>query len=117
MKLTKAEIEEIITYEVVVDCYSDEEANMGWAIYMEESIYYPFEAEYQVKKKDGKRLWSKVKVVGNKTDESNFEGGSYYVEIEFNDMVIPVDVDKLRNIEADGETMEALQVWQNRNNY
>ena len=32
MKLTKAEIEQIIDYEVVVDCYSEEEANMGWAI-------------------------------------------------------------------------------------
>jgi len=34
MKLTKVEIEEIIDYEIVVDCYSDEEVNMGWAIYM-----------------------------------------------------------------------------------
>jgi len=72
MKLTKAEIEKIITYEVVVDCYSEEEANMGWAIYMEENISYPFEAEYQVKKKEGKRHWSKVRVVSNETDESNF---------------------------------------------
>jgi len=117
MKLTNTEIEEIITYEVVVDCYSDDEANMGWAIYMEENIYYPFEAEYQVKKKDGKKLWSKVTVVGNETDESNFEGGSYYVEIEYNDILIPVDLDKLRNIMADNETMKALQVWQYRNNY
>ncbi len=117
MKLTTTEIEEIIDYEIIVDCYEEEEVNMGWAIYMEENIYYPFEAEYQVKKKDGKRLWSNVKVVGNETDESNFEGGSYYVEVEYNDILIPVDLDKLRNIEADEETMKALQVWQYRNNY
>lgn len=117
MKLTTAEIEEIITYEIVVDCYDDGEANMGWAIYMEENIYYPFEAEYQVKKKDGPKLWTKVMVVDNETDESNFEGGSYYVEIEYNDILIPVDLDKLRNIKADEETMKALQVWQYRNSY
>ncbi len=114
MKLTKAEIEEIITYEIIVDCYSEEEANTGWDIYMGENIIYPFEAEYQVKKKDGKRFWSKVKVVGN---ESDFEGGSYYVEIEYKEIVIPVDLDKLRNFKADEETMKALQVWQHRNNY
>jgi len=117
MKLTKAEIKQIIDYEIVVDCYDDGEVNMGWAIYMEENIYYPFEAEYQVKKKDGKRLWSKVSVIGNETDESNFEGGNYYVEIEYNDIVIPADLDKLRNIKADEETMKTLQVWQHRKNY
>ena len=117
MKLTKAEIEEIITYEVIVDCYDDVEVNMGWAIYMEENIYYPFDAEYQVRRKDGTKLWTKVKVVGNETDESNFEGGSYYVEIEYNDIIIPADLDKLRNIKADEETMKTLQVWQHRNNY
>jgi len=116
MKLTKVEIEEIIIDEIIVDCYSDDEVNMGWAIYMEENISYPFEAEYQVKKKDDKRHWSKVTVVGNETDESNFEGGSYYVEIEYDDMVIPVDLEKLRNIKAEEETMKALQVWQQRNN-
>lgn len=117
MELTVSEIEEIINDEIVVDCYDDVEVNMGWAIYMEENIYYPFEAEYQVKKKDGKRLWSKVEVVGNETNESNFEGGSYYVEIEYTDMLIPVDLDKLRNIKADEETMKALQVWQYRNSF
>lgn len=117
MKLTKAEIEQIIDYEIVVDCYSDDEANMGWAIYMEENIFYPFEAEYQVKKKGGKKLWTKVKVVGNETNDSNFDGGSYYVEVEYNDIVIPADLDKLRNIKADEETMKILQIWQYRNKY
>ena len=117
MKLTLSEIEEIINDEIVVDCYDEGKVNMGWAIYMEENIYYPFEAEYQVKKKDGKRLWTKIMVVGNETDDSNFEGRNYYVEVEYNDIIVPADLDKLRNIKADSETMKALQVWQHRNNY
>lgn len=117
MKLTKAEIEEIIDDEIIVDCYGDEEVNLGWATYMGDNIFYPFEAEYQVKKKNGKRIWSKIKVIGNETNDSNFEGGSYYVEIEYNDIIIPADLDKLRNIKADEETMQTLQVWQHRNNY
>lgn len=30
MKLSKKEIEKIIDYQIVVDCYTEEEANMGW---------------------------------------------------------------------------------------
>ncbi|WKN41847.1 calcium-binding protein [Tunicatimonas pelagia] len=115
MKLTKEEVQEIIDYEIVVDCYTEEEANMGWAIYMEENISYPFEAEYEVKKRPGERQWKKVQVVNNETDESSFDGGDYYVEIEYEEIVIPVRIDELRNIVADEETTQALQVWQSRN--
>lgn len=115
MRLTEEEIDHIITYEVVVDCYDDNEVNMGWAIYMEDNINYPFEAEYEVKKTSGEYDWQKIMVVGNKTNDSNFEGGNYYVEIEINDMVIPANLNELRNIKADEETMKTLQVWQHRN--
>lgn len=115
MPLTQEQIEHIITYEVVVDCYEDHEVYMGWAIYMGDNMNFPFEAEYQVKKKSGKREWQKVTVVGSETDDSNFVGGAYYVEIEIDDIVIPADLDKLRNIKADEETMNTLQVWENRN--
>ncbi len=114
MKLTQEQIDHIITYEVVVDCYDDHEVYMGWAIYMGDNINYPFEAEYEVKKKSGEYEWKKVMVVGSETDDSNFSGGNYYVEIEINDMVIPANLDKLRNLKADEETMKTLQVWQNR---
>ena len=117
MKLTTAEIEEIITYEIVVDSYTDEEVNMGWAIYMEENIFYPFEAEYEVKQKGGKKHWMKVMVVGNKTDDTNFKGGSYYVEIEYEEILIPVELGELREIKADEETMKTLQIWQYNQNY
>jgi len=117
MKLTKKEIEQIIDYEIVVDCYSKEEANMGWAIYMEDNIFYPFEAEYLVKKKSGKNEWKKVIVIDNETDESNFHGGEYYVEIELDDLLITAKLEELRNIKADEATMKTLQVWKSRNSY
>ena len=115
MELTKEEIQKIIDYEIVVDCYTDEEANMGWAIYMEDNIYYPFEAEYLVKQKSGENEWRKVQVIANETDESSFDGGDYYVEIELDDLLIPVRIDELRNINADEETMKTLQVWKHYN--
>ena len=66
--INKKEIQEIITYEVIVDCYDDdEEANIGWAIFLSENIYYPFEAEYEVKKK----RWFKILEEGNRNGERN----------------------------------------------
>lgn len=112
MQLTEKEIQKIITYEVVVDCYDDHEANMGWAIFLSESIYYPFEAEYEVKKKDGSKSWKKVTVIENKTDESNFGGTAFYVKIELDDFIIPIEILQLRNIKADEETLRTIQVWQ-----
>lgn len=56
MKSTQKEIQKIIDYEIVVDCYTDEEVNMGWAIFLSENINYPFEAEYKVKTKNGQSL-------------------------------------------------------------
>ena len=111
MKLTQEQIEDIIAYAIVVDCYSEEEANMGWAIYMEANLHYPFTAEYRVRKKDGSSYWKEVKVVANETTEEDFEGGEYYVEIEINDMIIPARLNELRNIQADEKTMQTLQIW------
>jgi len=116
MKLTSEQIQEIITYQIVVDAYTDDEANNGWAIYMEENLHYPFTAEYRVRKRNGKSHWQKVTtVVGNETDEGDFEGGEYYVEIEIEDMIIPAKLGELRNIEADEEALETLQIWRVRN--
>lgn len=116
MELTKEEIKRIIDYEVIVDCYTDDEANMGWAIFMEENLHFPFEAEYMVKQ-SGEFQWRKVTVVNNETDETNFGLNQYYVEVELDEMIVPVSLDELRNIEADSETKRTLQVWKNRNLY
>ena len=117
MNLTKKQIKDIIEDEIEVDCYEDHEVNMGWAIYMEDHIYYPFEAEYLVKKKSGKNEWKKVRVIDNKTDEDSFTGGDYYVNIELDDMILSTRIDDLQNIKANEETMQALQVWESRNAY
>lgn len=111
MKLTSEQIQEIITYQIVVDAYSEDEANMGWAIYMKENLHYPFTAEYEVRKRDGTSSWKEVTVIGNETDEDDFEGGEYYVEIEIADMIVPARLGELRNIEADEKTLETLQIW------
>jgi len=115
MDLTKEEIQEIIDYEVIVDCYDEYEMNTGWAIYMDENINYPFEALYEVKYSSGKKELEKVKVVGNYTNDSNFNGGEYWLEIELDGKIVTANLDDLQSIKADTDTLRTLQVWQHRN--
>jgi hypothetical protein len=115
--LTKKEIQNIIDYKVAVDCYDEHEVRMGWAIYMTENLNYPFEASYLAKTVSGKTELQKTTVVGAYTKESDFDMHNFFVEIEFNDFLISVDLDDLKDIEADEQTLETIEVWKSRNNY
>lgn len=117
MELSNDEIRKIIEDEVIVDCYGEEEVNLGWAVFMKDNIFYPFEAEYKVKFKTGQHKWTRVLAISNESTESSFHGGDYYVEIEYGEIIISVKLDELRKIKADEETMKAIQVWQSRNRY
>lgn len=117
MKLTNEEIEKIIMEEIEVDCYDEHEADMGWYIFMSENLNYPFEAEYPLKSKDNKTKWEKVEVIDSETTEDDFNRNEFYVVIEFGEFRMPGRLSKLRNIQADEETLKALKVWKNRNKF
>lgn len=119
MALTKEEIKEIIENEIIVDAYGDEEVNVGWATYMEDNLSFPFEAEYLVRKASKPNEWKKVKIIENYTNSSNYEGGEYYLSalLEDVDMIIPVEISELRNVEADEDTLDTLQIWESKNKY
>lgn len=117
MNLTKKEIENIIEDEIEVDCYTDDEVNMGWMIFMSDNINYPFEADYSMRKRDGSRTLTKVKVISSHTDEDDFFGGNYFVDAEYGDLIITINLQELKNIQADKSTLKALQIWNYRSNY
>ena len=114
MQLTKEEIKDIIEDEVTVDCYNEYEAYTGWGCYMDDNMNFPFEAEYLVKKRSGEKVWKKLNVVRADEDNDVYNGGEYNVEIELDDIVISVNINKLKNAEADEMTMQALQVWRHK---
>jgi hypothetical protein len=87
---------------------------MGWAIYMEEHLNYPFEAEYLVRKKSGVKAWRKIKVIHNETNESNFKGRNYYVEIALDELVIAARIEDLKGIDTDPETVRTLLILHSR---
>ena len=116
MHLTSEEIEEIISYQIEVDCYTDEEANLGWYYYLSEGLNFPFEAEYLAKKSNGESEWTKVEVVGSHSTESDFNGYAFYVSINLNNFLVPAKISELRNPDISEEEKEVLFVWNYRIN-
>jgi hypothetical protein len=111
MPLTPSEIQDIIDYEIIVDCYDEAECRIGWANYLIDHINYPFEAEYLAVQTTGAKTWEKVVVVAAKTTEDDFNKYAFYVNIACQGLVIVANLNELRNIEADEETMNTLQIW------
>ena len=111
MPLTPIQIQTLIYDEITVDCYDQYEVNMGWAIYMEEHLEYPFTASYRVEKPDGSDAWLRVDVVDNHSSQGNYHGGDYYVKVLINGILIPAALLQLRDIQADAATMQAIEVF------
>jgi len=114
MILSKSEIREIIEDEIQIDCYDDEEIHTGWLTFMDDNIAYPFDAEYHVKRVNGKKYWKKVKVVNGDTEQSISLNGSFFFEVELEEIVIWVKLNELKSIKADEDTLRAIQVWKHR---
>lgn len=100
-----------IDYEIIVDCYDDHEINMGWAIYMEEKMNFPFKADAPIRERSKGINYQRIEVVELETTESNYEGGDFYLNIDWQGLLIPVPLSDLRNIEADEDTLEAIGDW------
>ena len=77
MDLTQSKIETIISEEVEVDCYHEDEAAMSWYYYLTDGLSFPFEAEYLQKKRNGDTDWVKVEVVGKYVSEEDFNGKAF----------------------------------------
>ena len=109
--MTEAEIQKIIDYEVVVDCYDDDEVHMGWYYFMAESLKFPFRAETTIKKRNGKTEECTVDVVEDATDGERFKCQAYYVNVDYEGVLMKVEIADLKPINASDETLKAITVW------
>lgn len=100
-----------IDYEIVVDCYSDEEVHSAWYIYLGDNIEFPFEAVALLKKKEGGTEQKKVTVVGMGNEEQEITGRDFDVEIEAGDYLCKIEFSKLSKIKATAQTLEAFAIW------
>lgn len=108
-KIKDAEREHKIYYEIIVDCYDEGEQKMGWYYYMEENLQFPFEANIIIKKKNGRATEQIVEVLQLSSDEDF--GNDMLVEVCYNDDIFDVPLLSLKNIKADGKTIEAIEDW------
>ncbi|MDZ7899427.1 MAG: calcium-binding protein [Arcicella sp.] len=109
--LTQEEIQDKIDYEIVVDCYDDYEVAIGWLTTMGEEIVFPFTATAELKKKDGSTEHKTVQIVGLESDEDDFHGNDFLLNMEIGEYVVPVAFSQLTNIVASEETLELFQCW------
>jgi hypothetical protein len=107
----KKELEYIVDYEVIVDCYDDWEVETGWEIYLSEKMDYPFKAEAEIKKKGKKAEIKNIEV-------TDFVGlylnqGVFYLEVNFIDdeNLFQISSTQIINIHASKKTKEVFEVW------
>ncbi len=96
--------------EIVVDAYTSDEQAMGWHIYLEETMDFPFEAccidEQEVSPlKEGET----VRVVGKSSSEPSLR--QQFVTIEWMDREFGVPLEQLEPTEASSDTKQAIDDW------
>ena len=103
------EREKRIHNEIIVDCYDEDEQKMGWYYYMEEKLHFPFKAKFILRKRDGAETKQAIDVVQLSSDEGF--GNDMLVGACYNENIFDVPLLSLLNIEADKETIEAIEDW------
>jgi Calcium binding len=109
--LTKEEIQHKIDYEIIVDCYDDYEVAVGWITTMNDEIDFPFTATAELKRKDGSVEHKTVQIVGLESDEDDFHGNDFFLNMEHDEYIVPIAYSKLTNIVASEQTLELFQCW------
>jgi hypothetical protein len=109
--MTEAEIKEIIEDEIVVDAYGDDEVSMGWHCFMSETLEFPYKAIATIKKRNGTTEECTVDVVEDATDGNRFKCQAYYVNVDYEGVLMKMEVADLKPINASDETIKAITVW------
>jgi len=104
------EREERIKMEIIVDAYTPEEQAMGWHIYLEETMGFPFEARC-IEEKDISPLHKgeTVRVIDKPSSEPSLR--QQFVTIEWMDREFGVPLSQLEPIEASSDTEQAIEDW------
>lgn len=109
--MTEEEIQEIIGSEIVVDANDDDEVFMGWYYFMAESLEFPFQAIATIKKRNGTIEERTVEVVEDATNGDRFKCQAYYVNVDYEGVLMKVEIADLKPINASAETLKAITVW------
>jgi Calcium binding len=103
--------DEIIREEIVEDTDGDLERKHKWFDFMEERMDFPFKAYTDIRKRKGPAERCLLEVVGFAAAFDRFGGDALYVHVDYNGIMIPVEVRDLEPVNATSETTFALDVW------
>ncbi len=109
--MTEAEIKQIIEEEITVDANGDDEVYMGWYYFMSETLEFPFKAVASIKKRNGTTEERTVDVIEDATNGDRFKCQAYYVNIDYEGVLMKVEVADLKPVNASDETLKAITVW------
>jgi hypothetical protein len=101
---------ERIELEILVDAYTADEQVMGWHIYLEETMEFPFEARCTETQEvspleDGET----VRVIGKPSSEPSLR--QQFVTIQWMDREFGVPLSQLEPVEASTTTEQAVSDW------
>mgnify|MGYP002762755400 CR=1 FL=1 len=104
------EREERIKMEITVDAYTQDERAVGWKIYLEETMTFPFEAQC-IKKREVSPLSSgeTVRVVGVPNADPSLR--QQFVTVEWKGSELGVPLGQLEPVEASEDTNQAVADW------
>lgn len=104
------EREERIKMEIIVDAYNEHEQAMGWHIYLEETMDFPFEArcieEQEVSPLDEGET---VRVVGKPSSEPSLR--QQFATIDWKGREFGVPLSQLEPVDVSDDTEQAVSDW------
>jgi hypothetical protein len=104
------EREERISMRIIVDAYTQDEQAMGWHIYLDETMDFPFEARcIEEQEVSPLEQGETVRVVGKPSSEPSLR--QQFVIIEWMEGERGVPLEQLEPIDASDDTEQAIADW------
>ena len=102
--------EQRIEMEIVVDCYGPEEQAMGWYVYLDDHLSFPFRACCVAERAISPlRPGEEVEVVGMAPEEECEH--EMFVRTDWHGRPLAVPLAQLEGLGVDDETEQAIEDW------
>jgi hypothetical protein len=99
-----------IRNEILVDAHSGTEQAMGWSVYLEDQLQFPFRARCVAEREVSPlRKSEEVNVVGMSSDPVCEH--EIFVRVTWRDCSVAVPLRQLRGLEVDAKTRRAIEDW------
>lgn len=102
--------DERIEMEIIVDAYTQDEQAMGWHIYLEETMDFPYEARcIEEQEVSPLEAGETVRVIGKPSSEPSLR--QQFGTIEWMDREFGVPLSQLEPVDASDDTEQAVSDW------